>query len=64
MKITITLDVDTETGQYEAAFRNVSHPGTPIDMKALKELIAKVALHIASGKSKLTNPNPPKALLS
>lgn len=41
MKARIILDVDTETGDYEMQFRNVSKPGEPMDAGRIMELVRR-----------------------
>lgn len=41
-KIRITIDIDTQTEDYDIEFRNVSDPGGGIDQDVLMELLRRI----------------------
>jgi hypothetical protein len=62
-KIRLTIDLDTESGDYEIQYNNISEPGKPLDfskiMLYLRGLFSKhekdVLKEADSGKSKRTS---------
>jgi hypothetical protein len=42
MKVRVETTLDTETGDYEMKFFNVSHPGEAMDYMNIRDMLSKV----------------------
>lgn len=46
MRVAVTVEVDTETGDYEMVCRNVSHPGDGIDWGIVSEMLRRIFVDV------------------
>lgn len=42
MKLKVVIELNTETGEYEFVFYNLSNPGAPIDYTEVRPMLASV----------------------
>lgn len=47
MKAKVTIEVDTDSGDYELRFQNLSKPGEPMDAGKIMEMVRRALNQVA-----------------